>query len=216
MDELEILKRDWKKKENSFNQITEKEIYGMLHKKSSSIVKWIFIVSICELSFGILLGFILSFTKYDKNNTETLKEWGVYNYYLISSIVIYIVVLYFIYKFYKMFRTIKVVDNVKQLISSILNTRKVVRHYIIFNLVAFAFIFLTFSCFVLQKEYTKNALENKIDTNAPIHVTILALLILIFITAILTFIVWLFYRLIYGTLLKRLNKNYKELEKLDL
>jgi len=31
MDELEILKKDWKRQESSFQQIGEKEIYGMLH-----------------------------------------------------------------------------------------------------------------------------------------------------------------------------------------
>ena len=29
-------------------------------------------------------------------------------------------------------------------------------------------------------------------------------------------VIWLFYKLLYGILLKRLNRNYKELEKLDL
>ena len=51
MDELEILKKDWKKNENAFDQVTEKEIYGMLHKRSSSIVKWILITSILEFLF---------------------------------------------------------------------------------------------------------------------------------------------------------------------
>jgi flagellar biogenesis protein FliO len=30
------------------------------------------------------------------------------------------------------------------------------------------------------------------------------------------FLIWLFYKLIYGILLKRLNKNYKELKKLHM
>ena len=38
MDELELLKKDWKKQEGLFHQISEEEIYGMLHKGSSSIV----------------------------------------------------------------------------------------------------------------------------------------------------------------------------------
>jgi hypothetical protein len=29
-------------------------------------------------------------------------------------------------------------------------------------------------------------------------------------------VIWLFYRLLYGILLKRLNRNYKELKKLDV
>ncbi len=49
MEELDILKKAWQKEEHSFQQVTEVEIYKMLHKKSSSIVKWILIISILEV-----------------------------------------------------------------------------------------------------------------------------------------------------------------------
>ena len=37
MDELELLKKDWKKKESSYPKLTYNEIYKLIHKKSSSI-----------------------------------------------------------------------------------------------------------------------------------------------------------------------------------
>ena len=40
MKELDLLKKDWQKSDNSFEQVSEIEIYKMIHKKSSSIVKW--------------------------------------------------------------------------------------------------------------------------------------------------------------------------------
>jgi hypothetical protein len=46
MKELDLLKKDWKKSTVSFEQISELELYKMIHKKSSSIVKWILIISI--------------------------------------------------------------------------------------------------------------------------------------------------------------------------
>jgi hypothetical protein len=42
MKELDLLKKI-EESDNSFNQISETEIYKMIHKKSSSIVKWILI-----------------------------------------------------------------------------------------------------------------------------------------------------------------------------
>ena len=48
MDDLDLLKKDWQKP-NAFEQISEQDIYGMLHKKSSSIVKWILLSSLIEL-----------------------------------------------------------------------------------------------------------------------------------------------------------------------
>ena len=62
MDELELLKKDWKKNDGQFKQVSENEIYGMLHKSSSSIVKWIFIISIVE--FLVLRLMDLSFFFY--------------------------------------------------------------------------------------------------------------------------------------------------------
>jgi hypothetical protein len=52
MKELDLLK-DWKNKD-SFEQISEIEIYRMIHKKSSSIVKWILIISILRFCYGPL------------------------------------------------------------------------------------------------------------------------------------------------------------------
>ena len=44
MDELELLKKDWQKDDANYPKLTFDEIYKMLLKKSSSIVKWIFII----------------------------------------------------------------------------------------------------------------------------------------------------------------------------
>jgi hypothetical protein len=55
MKELDLLKKDWKKR--SFEQISELELYKMIHKKSSSIVKWILIISILEVLVWTMLGF---------------------------------------------------------------------------------------------------------------------------------------------------------------
>ena len=46
MDELEFLKKDWKKQEADFPKLSYNEIYKLIRKKSSSIVKWIFIICI--------------------------------------------------------------------------------------------------------------------------------------------------------------------------
>ncbi len=51
MDELDLLKKDWKKHDADYPKLTYKEIYKMIHKNSSSIVKWIFIICIAEFLF---------------------------------------------------------------------------------------------------------------------------------------------------------------------
>lgn len=216
MEELDLLKKDWKKSETNFQQKTEGDIYKMLQKKSTSIVKWIFIISLIELSAGIVLSLLLSFTKYDKENVEFIKEIGGYSYYVAVTIILYAVVLYFIFSFYKMFRKIAVDDNTKKLMSTILKTRKIVKQYIAFNLTAFAVIFIAAGSYGFYKGYSSGIVTNGDVTKFPLEVTIVGVVILVVVTAILTGIFWLIYKLIYGWLLKRLFINYQELKKMDL
>lgn len=216
MKELDLLKKNWQKT-NAFEQISETEIYIMLHKKSSSIVKWIFYISLIELSLGFFLNIIMSFTKYDTESLELLKKWNLYYFYLAISIIVYVVVVYFIYRFYKMYKSISVVDTTKKLLETILKTRKVVKRYVIFNLVAFALIFAVVFSYGLYYGYMdlmlkKGILHPEISTKT----ICISLVIIILLTSVITFIIWLFYRLLYGILLRRLYANYKELKKIDL
>lgn len=214
MDELELLKRDWKKKEGSFNQITEKEIYGMLHKRSSSIVKWILIISILEIIFWSLLNFFTS----DENYSKTLEMYHIKTFSTVVNSINYLVIFYFIYLFYNNFKKINTTDSVKGLMQNIIKTRKTVKYYVWFNL----FMFFVGLVVVLVAQFfydpnithfienlkTKNINENNLYA--------IIVVIYIFIVGISIFIFWLFYKLLYGILLKRLNNNYKELEKMDL
>ena len=66
MKELDLLKKDWQKNEASFEQVTEKDIYKMIHKKSSSIVKWILILSVLELILWSVLSIGVKIDDYFK------------------------------------------------------------------------------------------------------------------------------------------------------
>ncbi|MCA6423251.1 MAG: hypothetical protein IM568_10590 [Flavobacterium sp.] len=217
MEELDLLKKAWKKDSHSLEQVTEVEIYKMLHKKSSSIVKWIFYISLIELSFGFILNIIMSFTKYDSESIELLKKWNLYYFHIAITVIVYIVVIYFIYRFYTMYRSISVVDTTKNLLESILKTRKVVKQYVIFNLVSLALVFAVVFSLGLYYGYMDIMLKKGITTPEISTKTILiSIAIIVLFTSIVTFIFWLFYRLLYGILLRRLYSNYKELKKIDL
>ena len=201
MKELDLLKKDWQKSENSFEQVSEIEIYKMIHKKSSSIVKWIFIISIVEFIVLNSLSFLLPDDRVSKSEIITI---------LITALdyLSYAVALYFIYLFYKNYRSISVTSNTKKLMECILNTRKTVRYYIGYNL----FIAFFVSVVLLSNEIQiKSATGN--DDGARIF--FICILMLVFVV-VLVGIVWLFYQLIYGILLKKLNRNYTELKKIDL
>lgn len=216
MEELDLLKKNWNKA-GAFEQISETEIYKMLHKKSSSIVRWILIISVLELGLGFLIAIIASFTKYDKINLDFLNKYGIYNYYLIVTAIMYGVVFYFIYNFYKMYNKISTDNTVKELIFNILKTRKVVKQYIAFNLVSCALIMIISMSFALCEGYKKaTLLSGELHPEMPFKLICIYAFIVILSTFIVTGFFWLFYKLLYGILLKKLNRNYLELKKIDL
>jgi uncharacterized membrane protein len=210
MDELELLKKDWKKNDEQFTQVSENEIYGMLHKSSSSIVKWIFIISVLEIVLWSGLGLLAN----NKSYWDMLDKYHITTIMQIFSVVNYVVILYFIYKFYNNYRKINATDSVNILLKNIIDARKTVKQYVTYNLLMICFTLVVF--FIAQTIYEPKMQEliNKFGTNSTKGYLILFAfyfaIILIF-----TFIIWLFYRLIYGFFMKRLKRNYNELQKIE-
>ncbi|NCF43106.1 MAG: hypothetical protein GWP32_09560 [Bacteroidetes bacterium] len=211
MDELEILKKDWQKNQK-FPKLSKKEIYRLLHKKSSSIVKWIFILSIIEFCFWTLISLLMK-------DSEAQQRFDSYDIdYIIMPLIIsgYIILAYFFVAFYKNYKKISSTDSVKLLMKNILNTRKTVKHYVLFNL-----IFLYISIIVGIIIEVSNSVDLKLITAKFTDtadycslygiVAILTLLMMVLLTGILLG----FYYLVYGLLLKRLKKNYKVLQELE-
>ena len=212
MDELKLLKKDWKKQEGSFHQISENEIYGMLHKRSSSIVKWILIISVLEL----LLWSGITFLTADEEYFKTLEMYHLDTIMPIISVINYGVILFFIYLFFKNYKAINTTDTVKQLMQSILKTRKTVKYYVWYNLGMTAFSFIL--VFIFQFMYDPNIqkLIEKMSKTVSVS-TFYCIMILVYVAVIVVFIglIWLFYRILYGILMRRLQKNYNELQKID-
>ncbi|MDI5899312.1 hypothetical protein [Flavobacterium yafengii] len=210
MKELDLLKKDWQKSDNSFEQVSEIEIYKMIHKKSSSIVKWIFIISIIEVLLWTSLNVCFSSDDYLKkmNHEEIILYLDIFNYFS------YGVMLVFIYFFYKNYVTISATVSTKQLMKDILKTRKTVQYYVWYNLgmIVLSSIIAFYITFAYNPEM--NVLKDKITTNGKAMAITIGFLILT--TLVFFGAFWLFYRVVYGILLRRLYANYKELKKIDL
>lgn len=206
MEELDLLKKDWKRNANSFEQISEVEIYKMLHKKSSSIVKWILIISILEVLLWTAISIFYNMDDYlKKNHGEFLIDF--FKYFTILN---YAVVAVFIYFFYKNYVQISTITSTKQLMKDIIKTRKTVQYYVWYQLgmMSVSMIIGFITAFTINPEIHK-LLENQ--KAMVIIILICFISLVLFVT-----IFWLFYRLIYGRLLRRLLNNYKELKKIDL
>ncbi|MCK0188496.1 hypothetical protein [Arenibacter sp. F20364] len=214
MDELELLKRDWQKNDKQLPKLSFDEIYNMIWKKSSSIVKWIFFISIIEFLVPHLLYFIPSMSK----NLAVWKDLGLGNFLLFSNVVQYSVVLFFIFQFYKRYKEISSLDNAKQLLSNILKTRKTVKYYVIFCLSLIFLSFLVMATGIYLNEDPMAAMgynyEPENITPEKLKTTLIATVVVVGI--VVTLVMGCIYFLLYGILLKKLNKNYKELREMDI
>jgi len=213
MDELELLKKDWQKKEGELPHLSFEEIYKMLRKKSSSIVRWIFYISIAEFIFWIAINRIPLGDEGDK-----IPDGAFSNTLLLSlEIIGYAILAYFIYLFYKNYKKISVTESAKDLMKNIITTRKTVMRYVWINLALFAIsVLLVFIQVVFFNPNFSEISEQVSDTSSPLLMWVLIFLALLFTIAVTGGILWLFYRILYGILLKRLNLNYKELKELEV
>lgn len=212
MEELDLLKKAWQKDSHKFEQVSENEIYKMLHKRSSSIVKWILIISIIEVLFWAAISVLFDFDEYMKK----VHAQDVLIYFKVINYINYGIILWFIYNFYKNYIKISTTVSTKQLMHDILKARKTVQNYVWYNLAMAIFSFI--SGFVIYFCYNPESeiLKDKIAHENNHHTFFIILGIIILVSAIFLFLFWLFYRILYGILLRKLSNNYKELKKIDL
>lgn len=211
MDELDILKKDWNKENPEHKKLSTQDIYPMLLKKSSTIVKTLFYISIAELIFWVLVNAIPYFTSETyRQQLDTIYS----NKYVLTTIntVSYGIILLFIYLLFKAHKAISVTDNAKKLMESILRTRKIIKYYVIYNLIVAFLGVIAGIYFGIAKDPKLTETFTHLDRKQ----TLIVYTILIAVTSIFVFLIWLFYKLLYGLLLKRLNQNYKELKKLEV
>ncbi len=213
IDELDLLKKDWQTKETNLPRLTYEEIYKMIWKKSSSVVRWIFYISIIEFLLPHLLYLIPSFR--DEMDFNFAKSLGINNWIIALTVVQYTVAIYFIFQFYKRYREISVLDDAKKLMKQIFRTRQTVKHYVLFCL---AMVLLIFGVFIVGMALDDNLvktlnLKNKNVDPGQLKWALIGVMAVagVLFTAILAGI----YFLLYGLLTRKLNQNYTELKRMD-
>jgi len=214
MDELELLKRDWRKKGKDLPRLSFDEIYKMIWKKSSSIVKWIFIISVIEFLLPLLLYLLPSMAK----SLAIWRDLGLGNFLLISNIVQYGVIFFFIFQFYRRYREISTLDNAKQLLVNILKTRRTVKYYVIFclSLIFLSFLVMAMGIYLSDDPMAALGYSNKMQNISPENIKTTMIVTVMAIGVVTTLVMGFIYFLLYGLLLKKLNKNYKELKEMDM
>lgn len=204
MENLESLKDLWKNQEESKIRYSQNDIHKMVQRKSSSIVKWILIISLLEF---ILPNLMFLFT--DHESTRIFYEqYDLSQTMMIYSVIHIAIIIAFIYIFYKNYRNISAGSTVKVLLGDILKTRRTVKYYIYYNLTIMGIIGLN----MFYAVYSSMSFQNSLEAGTSmlmiwiISIILLCLALLIF---------WLFYRILYGFFLRKLQRNYAALSNKD-
>ena len=201
MDLLENYKKAWNNQPDTEGKRSTLDIYKLAQSKSRSIVKWIFIIGILEF---VGLNALYFFVDTDEAYAE-YKKMGLENFIFYSQIIAYGILFYFLTMFYLNYKRISTTDSTRTLMKKIIKTRKTVRNYVLFNLGYMALIMVVVTIASINTNF--DDLSNK------------QIILIIFATLIATLltlgVLWLFYQLLYGFLLKKLSKNYKEIAKLN-
>jgi len=212
MKELELLKKDWKAKESSFPKLNREALYALIWKRSSSIVKWLYYISIAEFVFWTTLS-ILTRNAEQKKIIESMR---LSNFITVLTAVNYSVLVYFIVLFYNNYKLVSYQSSVKELIQSILKVKKTVSQYVWFNLSMLAVGTLGgLIGGILYGPESETILEMSHQRENPLLFWGIIALVVLVVIALAIGLLLLFYRLLYGILLKKLKNNYKELIKLE-
>lgn len=207
MEELDLLKKDWKKQTEHQPKLSYDDIDKMIWKKSSSLVKWIFYVSLIELGFGVVSVLLIFIFKPEAMDNSDTPQWFTWFYYLSSGIVIY-----FIYKFFANYKKISATSSVKELMQSIITTRKTVKYYVMYSLSAIA---ITVCVAIPSGVIAQAGGMEKFTAEATLTKYLLLAVITIVIACLIVLLFYGVYYLLYGLLTNKLKKNYTELKQLN-
>ena len=214
MDELELLKKDWKEnKSDDFKNYTEQELFAMTKKRSVSIAKWVFIIALLELGFWFLIGYLMPSSSEDKEYYEALNSSPLIKgiLYVLGEFAVYLPFVFIGSLLYLNFK-IRTEENPKKLMEKILLMKKCIQWYIRIFLGEVVVFFIISMILTFYIEY--NTLEGKEleELYFMIFIMFIPFLMIIFIFVLfLRFI----YHLVYGNLLQKLKQNYEELSRME-
>lgn len=204
MKELEDLKNKWAKQDFGQN-FSKEDIRGFLQKKSAYSIKWIFYLSIVE--FLLYLGFPLLVPNYF-DSFDYYKSLNLFEFSIITTVIGYVLLLYFMYRFFQNYKKISVANSLKDHLSAILNTRRAVNQYFYFN-IAILIIF-TIVVLVSALQLDKNMIGFQEENSSLLMMVFVIGLVI----AIILGIFGLLYYFVYGRFLRPLKNNEKELLKI--
>lgn len=216
--DLDNFKKTWQE-QDILPKYDSTEIEAMLNKSSKNYVKYILWISIAEFLVILCMNFYYAFLGNDRNSLMSiLSRLGIKNttslevnfthLYFYLKLVSLLMTAFFVVKFFRNYRKINIESNLKKLILQIINFKKTVNFFILANIL----LIILFTVVLLVVTLTVLSQQN-IHLNSPTLIRFLVGTIVMM--GISVVLIWGYYRLVYGIILKRLGKNLEELQRID-
>lgn len=215
---IDSLKKQWQEHEIAHRYGNE-EILDMLNRKSQNYVKYIFCICLAEfLIFSGITAYYMFFGEDSASFLNILEKLGIRrtpqisediaHLYFVMKIISLAVTAFFLALFYQNFRSIKVESNLKKFILQIMRFKKTVDAFILTNMLLLIIFTVMVAAFVLS-----SLSSQQIQMRAS---TLGGFLVGIFVAMLAGVgIIWLYYRLLYGIIIRRLTKNLAQLREVE-
>lgn len=216
--DIDSLKKTWQEQEFP-PKYDHNAILEMLNRRSRNNVKLIFWISVAEFLFFLGLTIFYLFQSDDSDSFKNILsrlgieitskiEMDFAHLYFALKILSLLVTGFFIVRFYMAYQKINVESNLKRLIKQIISFRKVVNQFIITNILLLVFFTTLLTVFIL---WTLS--QQQVHLDSP---TLIGFIIGIVISTLLcVFLIWIYYRLVYGIILRKLGKVLDQLREMD-
>ncbi|AZQ44718.1 hypothetical protein [Nonlabens ponticola] len=213
MDQLDILKSKWQAQSTDYPTYSREQLTPLLASKSSSIVKWLFYIAIGEFIFFVLLNILLSDSESTEMSISIMGEFLFYGSYVLHYVAIGI----FIYLFWKNYKNISASQPTRSLMKNILKTRKTMKWYIWYNLIYIMLFGVIATLLIVTNDLEFAKLMNQPNFAEHKQTLVIGYIVSMFvILTVICAVLYGFYSLIYGILLRRLKRNYQELKKMEV
>ncbi|WP_332020618.1 beta-carotene 15,15'-monooxygenase [Kaistella sp.] len=216
--DLDSFKKTWQEQKVK-PKYNSTEIEAMLNKSSRNYVKYILWISIAEFLIILGVNIYYSFLGDDSNSfIKILGKLGVQNstdlqtsfgnLYLVLKTISLIITAFFVVCFYRNYRKINIESNLKKLILQIIRFKKTVNLFILANIL----LLIVFTAILTVFTFTVLSQQNIHLTHPTLIGFVVGIIVMTIISIVL---IWIYYRVVYGIILKRLGKNLGELQKID-
>lgn len=215
---LDDLKDTWQK-QTVAPKYKSTEIESMLNKSARNYVKYILWISLAEFFLFFAANFYYTFSG---NDTEDLMnvlekvgivpsgqfEANVATFYLFLKMISLFLTGIFVILFYQNYRRIQIESNLKNLILQIINFKKTVQLFILANIVLVILFTLTLGIFTFSF-----ISDQEVPLGNPTLIGFgLGMLLTMGLSVV---IIWIYYRIVYGVILRRLGRNLHQLQNIE-